>query len=237
MKYLIVNGDDFGASPGVTRGILEAHSDGILTSTSLMVDAPDSEAACAAGRVRPGWSVGLHVVFTNDAEKPIVDYGDPAACRADLQRQLHRFDQLMQCPPTHLDSHHNVHQDPRLLPIFLESAQRHALPLRAHSAARYFSKFYGQWDGQTHLEQISVENLLRMLEEEVAEGVTELSCHPGYFDATSSSKSFYSIERETELSTLCDPALRRFLSERDIRLIGFRDLPAIAPPPARTLTL
>ncbi len=25
MKYLIVNADDFGASPGINRGILEAH--------------------------------------------------------------------------------------------------------------------------------------------------------------------------------------------------------------------
>ena len=40
MKYLIVNGDDFGASRGINRGILEAHQDGILTSTSLFVDRP-----------------------------------------------------------------------------------------------------------------------------------------------------------------------------------------------------
>ena len=41
MKYLIVNADDFGASPGITRGILEAHADGILTSTSMMVVASE----------------------------------------------------------------------------------------------------------------------------------------------------------------------------------------------------
>ncbi|PYR01516.1 MAG: hypothetical protein DMF97_07400, partial [Acidobacteria bacterium] len=35
MKYLIVNADDFGASSGINRGILEAHQRGILTSTSL----------------------------------------------------------------------------------------------------------------------------------------------------------------------------------------------------------
>ena len=50
MKYLIVNADDFGASPGITRGILEAHADGILTSTSMMVDTPwSAEAASLAG--------------------------------------------------------------------------------------------------------------------------------------------------------------------------------------------
>ena len=44
MRYLIVNGDDFGLSPGVSRGIIEAHRHGILTSTSLMVDRPAAEA-------------------------------------------------------------------------------------------------------------------------------------------------------------------------------------------------
>ena len=60
MKYCIVNGDDFGASHGIVRGILEAHERGILTSTSLMVDMPASEAAAAAARSRPRLGVGLH---------------------------------------------------------------------------------------------------------------------------------------------------------------------------------
>jgi hypothetical protein len=33
-KYLIVNADDFGQSPGINRGIIEAHEHGILTSAS-----------------------------------------------------------------------------------------------------------------------------------------------------------------------------------------------------------
>src|SRR5947199_10468 len=36
MRYLIVNGDDFGASPAINRGIMEAHLHGILTSTSIL---------------------------------------------------------------------------------------------------------------------------------------------------------------------------------------------------------
>ena len=32
MKSLIINGDDFGASPGINRGVIEAHEKGILTS-------------------------------------------------------------------------------------------------------------------------------------------------------------------------------------------------------------
>src|SRR5437870_3779943 len=39
-RYLIVNADDFGLSPGVNRGIIEAHEHGIVTSASLMVRWP-----------------------------------------------------------------------------------------------------------------------------------------------------------------------------------------------------
>ncbi len=95
-------------------------------------------------------------------------------------------------PPTHLDSHHNVHRDPRLLPHFLDVARQYGVPLREHSPARYLSKFYGQWGGQTHLEQISVDNLLHILKTDIQEGITELSCHPGYVDPDFSSA--YSTE-------------------------------------------
>jgi len=63
MRALIVNADDFGASPGITRGILEAHTHGILTSTSMMVDTPWSAEAAALSGAAPELSVGLHVVL------------------------------------------------------------------------------------------------------------------------------------------------------------------------------
>src|SRR5881628_2747539 len=59
MKSLIVNGDDFGASPAINRGIKEAHRRGILTSTSLLVKAEWAEEAAALGRAAPDLSVGL----------------------------------------------------------------------------------------------------------------------------------------------------------------------------------
>ena len=128
--------------------------------------------------------------------------------------------------PTHLDSHHNVHRDPRLLPHFLGMARHYGVPLREHCPVRYLSKFYGQWGGQTHREQISVDSLLHLLKTDIQEGVTELSCHPGYVDPDF--PSTYSIERETELQTLCAPNIRTALAEQQIHLIAFRDLGSLA---------
>ena len=95
--------------------------------------------------------------------------------------------------------------------------------MRGHSPARYVGKFYGRWGGATHSEQIGVDGLLRLLDTEVQDGVTELSCHPGYVEPGFDSS--YLTERELELRTLCDPRVRPALHEREIQLIGFRDLP------------
>jgi len=218
VKYLIVNADDFGASHGIDRGIIEAHQRGVLTSTSLLVNATASGEAAELSRSAPDLSVGLHA----DLRSELNANAGPARLRGALEAQLARFEELLGRPPTHLDSHHNVHRDPRALPEFLDLAREQGLPLREHSAVRYFSKFYGQWSGKTHLEQISVESLARMLEMEIKEGFTELSCHPGYVDPDYSSG--YSTEREAELRALCDPRIRQALAEQAIQLVSYHDL-------------
>ena len=217
MKWLIVTADDFGISPGINRGIVQAHRQGILTSTSLMVDRPACQEAVALGRGCPTLSLGLHLEFEGV---------EPEHVPADLERQLARFLALVGAPPTHVDSHHDVHHDARILPHVLAWAGRVGVPVRGHSGARHFPKFYGQWGGETHLEQIGVEGLLRLLDAGLGEGVTELTCHPGYVEPEFPSS--YAAEREVELQTLCDSCLRSALLERGIRLIGFRDLPALA---------
>jgi predicted glycoside hydrolase/deacetylase ChbG (UPF0249 family) len=220
MKYLIVNGDDFGASIGISRGILEAHKQGILTSTSFMVNMPASQAAADSAQATPELSVGLHADLTAEMRDPGPALEQRLA--ATLAAQLRRFEQLMHRPPTHLDSHHNLHRDPRARPHFLELARKLGLPLREHSPARYVSSFYGQWGGVSHLEQISVENLARLLRTELSEGVTELGCHPGYVEPDFATS--YAVEREVEVRTLCAPLIRSVLQEQQIRLVSFHEL-------------
>ena len=214
MKQLIVNADDFGASPGTNRGIVETHRAGITTSTSLLVDTAWSADAAQLARSTPSLCIGLHLNLDGVAETDV-----PAA----LQRQLLRFEALVGAAPTHVDTHHDTHRDPAILRHVREFARRLDLPLRGHSTARLCSSFYGQWAGQSHPEQISVAGLERLLAQEVSAGVTELSCHPGYVDPEL--HSTYAVEREIEVHTLCDPAVPAVLAALGIQLIGFRDLP------------
>src|SRR5262249_37109805 len=59
---LIVNADDYAMSPGVSRGILEAHARGVVTSTTALVNTPGAtEALAAAPAGAPALGPALHV--------------------------------------------------------------------------------------------------------------------------------------------------------------------------------
>lgn len=228
MKYLIVNGDDFGASRGINRGMIEVHQRGILTSTSLLVQTPYADEAAAMARKVPDLSVGLHA----DVRDALKESADGAGLREELLSQYERFEKIMGRPPTHLDSHHNVHLESKVMPYFLDLARERGLFLRQRSKMHYFSKFYGQWSGKTHLEQVSVEKFSYMLKTQIGDGITELCCHPGYVDKDH--KTSYSVEREAELSTLCDPQIRVVLAEQAIKLVSYHDVGKLPVEPPTT---
>ena len=70
-KRLIVNADDYGHSPGICLGIREAHLEGIVTSTTAMMNRPLAPAELTvAARTCPNLGVGVHLVLT--AGKPVL---------------------------------------------------------------------------------------------------------------------------------------------------------------------
>ncbi len=221
-KYLIVNADDFGASPGVNCGIIEAHRRGIVTSASLMVEATGSAEAARLGRAAPRLGLGLHVDLGSrlaEADGPGENGANGhGSLRLELTRQMGCFVELVGRPPSHIDSHRDVHRDPRVLPAFLELARRWSVPLRGHSTVRCLPGFYGQWAGESHPEQLGVENLERILASGAGAGVSELVCHPGFWD--DALVSSYVWEREVEVATLCDPRTRRVLTDLGIELVN-----------------
>ena len=153
MKRLIVNADDFGWSEAVTGGIIKAHREGILTSTTLMANLPGAEAALErARREAPDLGIGLHLVLTEGrplAGKNAAWLTDPAgefiralpalsrlvrssadareAVRKEWDAQV-RWALDHDLRPTHLDSHKHVHLMPVLLPIAVDLARRHGIP-------------------------------------------------------------------------------------------------------------
>lgn len=221
-RYVIFNADDLGYSRGIDRGIVEAHERGVVTSATLVVNGTDTREAARLARAHPALAVGLHVNFTNEAQR-LIDLEDREACRAELRRQYALFCDLIGERPTHLDSHQHVHRHHMRRPLFEELADEQGLPLRDRPPVVFKGGFYGQWTyGVFEPERVSFQALERILRHEITGGVYEMSCHPGYYD--DALDAVYHREREHELRTLLDPRLRPLLDELGIALISYRDL-------------
>jgi hopanoid biosynthesis associated protein HpnK len=63
VRRLIVNADDFGYTSGVNRAIVEAHTRGVVTSSTLMAKGAAFSDAVELSRETPKLSIGCHVVL------------------------------------------------------------------------------------------------------------------------------------------------------------------------------
>ncbi len=226
MRYLIVNADDFGASSGTNRGIVECHHRGVLTSASLMVTGAAVEQAVALSLANPGLAVGLHWDVVGEDERDF-DLRDERAVRDEFEAQLERFRRLMGREPTHVDSHRHTHLEPGVRELFRELVAPLEVPLRGDGQVHFIGGFYAQWQwGVSELEHVSVASFERIVREEVGEGWTEISCHPGY--TTPSYRAMYRVEREAELRTLTNPRIRAAIAALDVQLASYASYTEIA---------
>lgn len=215
MVRLIVNADDFGLTEGVTRGIVEAHVRGIVTSTSLMVDAAAATHAVGLSREHPGLSIGLH--FVDDT--PALD--EPRHAALEFARQLHRFRELMGREPTHVDSHHHVHVS--RMSMFAPLVEPLGVPLRGDGRVRYLGTFYAHpQPGVVDHDRIRQPFLLGLLGQIGPDpGFSELGCHPGR--VTPELHSSYAGEREIEIATLTEPDLAGRIETLGLTLASYYD--------------
>jgi predicted glycoside hydrolase/deacetylase ChbG (UPF0249 family) len=153
-KQLIVNADDYGRTAGVVEGILRAHQQGIVTSTTAMMNMPGIEAALRRAQSYPDLGLGVHLV--SSAWRPLLPpeqipslvdddgaflsqkaiWARPEAIqrdelRAELTAQVERFQALTGHLPDHLDCHHFVHSHPLFFALYVELASQWNLPIRA----------------------------------------------------------------------------------------------------------
>jgi chitin disaccharide deacetylase len=152
VRRLIVNADDFGLTSGVNRGIIEAHTHGIVTSSTLMAcGAKFQEAVDMASRV-PQLSVGCHVLlvdaspvlelqqvsslaFPNSGTAKFRDSLVSFAClavarrldedeiEAEITAQIRKL-QAAGIQVSHLDSHKHTHMFPVVFRPMLRAAKK-----------------------------------------------------------------------------------------------------------------
>ncbi len=155
-KRLIINADDFGFSPGVTEGIIRAHTRGIVTSTTITPNVPAAEAA--AGRLVEAADLGVGVHLNVSQGRPLSTEGKPLAGSDGVMRRsgpgvilacLRRpalldaveaeFDAQIRWAidhgigATHLDTHRHVHAYGPIFARVVKLARRYHIPfVRRH---------------------------------------------------------------------------------------------------------
>jgi len=151
VRRLIVNADDFGFTAGVNRGIVEAHTRGIVTSSTLMANGRAFDDAVHLAKSVPRLSVGCHVVLIDG--EPVLDAKrlpsitsanssgvrfrdglqafavraltgrlDPDEIEAEAGAQIHRL-QSAGVSVSHLDTHKHTHLFPAVLRPLLRAAR------------------------------------------------------------------------------------------------------------------
>jgi predicted glycoside hydrolase/deacetylase ChbG (UPF0249 family) len=127
LKQLIVNADDFGFTPDVNEGIVDAHRRGILTATTLMANAAAFDDAVRLARQTPTLDIGCHLVLIG-GESLVTGRPLPASVPQLLgalaRRRIRPYEELRAqvrkildagIRPTHLDTHKHTHLAPPVL--------------------------------------------------------------------------------------------------------------------------
>ncbi|WP_186327552.1 carbohydrate deacetylase [Paenibacillus sp. Y412MC10] len=243
-RQVIINADDFGLSPAVNRGIIEAYRAGGITSTSMMVNMPGLADAVHAARSLPGLGVGLHFNLTYG--RPL---SDPAAVpslvrengvfldgkirrsrnaadvAAELDAQWNRFLETSLFP-THLDSHQLLHQDdPVIYRVMAELACRHRIPLRRSQIEHpHLSppalKMTDRVLLDTYGDSEGLQRLLCYIRS-APDGITEIMCHPGYVDDVLRGLSEWTEIRERELRVFTNPEIAWTMQACSIEPVNF----------------
>jgi len=148
-RLLIINADDFGLSEGVSSGIVRAHLEGVLTSTTYMVNFPWSEELAPLLDQAPELGVGVHLNLTTGSPvlppeqvPSLVDVAGrfskslarvqfrirPDEAFQEWSAQVEKCGRLLGRLPTHLDTHRYLQGFPGLAKVMTEVARRYKIP-------------------------------------------------------------------------------------------------------------
>lgn len=253
MNKLIVNSDDFGYSKGINYATIDAHREGIVTSASLMANAPGFGHAVKLAKDNPKLGVGVHLVLTflkplhSDVPSLVDGKGNfyrPEAYRqgfaiADKDDLYKEWDAQIQkvidagIQPTHINTHHRVQSfNDYHLEIYLALAQKYQLPVRRNIESPTPTDFKTTTYLEPAFETIGTLNqeeqsyYLESLYQKIKENEsTELMCHVGYVDYALLTQSSMVEPRVFAAKMLTQSDfVDRIKADKDIELVTFKDL-------------
>ena len=232
---LIVNSDDFGLTPGVNLGIIDALKRGILRSTTAMMNMPAIEIAAEMAKANPDLGVGIHLVLTAGkpllkTHKTIVDENgnflknavlvrkqdvDVEEVYAEYVAQMERYIELFGHKPTHIDGHHHTHKLPQTVEATKRLAEKYGMKYirEVETDVAFISDFYGP---NTNFDQFK-----KVLERHQDKEYVELMCHVALIDVDLIQCSTYNFDRVHELETLISSQAKDYIASNKIELMNF----------------
>ncbi|MCF0114035.1 MAG: carbohydrate deacetylase [Erysipelotrichaceae bacterium] len=228
---LIMNADDYGLTKGVSLGIIEACKRGLVRSTTVLMNSPHMEEYALLAKECSELGIGIHLNLTirkpltscktlvddqgNFYRKPelvFTDKVDYEEVYQEWKAQIEKFIEVFHQLPTHIDSHHHVHDyNEQAFEVSSRLAKEYGLVMRRHCDFEHVKGFYGD---------ISKEVLLDLLMKYQDKDI-EIMCHPAFVDLDLYRMSSYSIPRIKELAVICDPEVIAFCEAHSIELTHF----------------
>ncbi|WP_152655740.1 chitin disaccharide deacetylase [Oceanobacillus sp. CFH 90083] len=216
-----INADDFGLTKGVTDGIIEAHQNGCVTSTTLMMNGLATSYAVEKALENPKLKVGIHLVLTwgkpllssaphlvksdgtfkftsnfRNMEAPNISEVE-SEWRAQLEAYL-----ATGLPLDHIDSHHHVHGWSPLKNLVIKLAKEYHVPVRyTDSLADHPEICWTDTLWTDFYKEGVTDNLFDVIQKQNVQSI-EVMTHPGRVDEALRKISSYTDDREKEIEIL-----------------------------------
>ena len=247
-KRLIVNADDCNLTTGVTEAILAAHQKGIVSSTTFLINLPCDPQIVKKLLKQKHLGIGLHLNIT--LGKPLCPVSrieslvkedafkrKPVDVKAghvylEYEKQIRLFRKVFGKMPTHLDTHHQLHDLPFFMRIVSELAGIYRLPVRRSSLMNTKKKqnlnlglkplkttdfFFGDLNPEGYWRLPRLKAVIQNL----PEGLSEIMCHPGKVDRHLRKLSSFTAGRANELKVFCSVQILKAVQKQRIKLTHY----------------
>ncbi|ASK62405.1 chitooligosaccharide deacetylase [Virgibacillus phasianinus] len=219
---VLFNADDFGLTKGVTDGIMQAHLNGVVGSTTLMMNGWAVDYAVEKAKEFPSLRVGIHLVLTwgrpicSDIPELVdteglfkykntfmeMDPPDVSAVEKEWRAQIEAFLKTG-LPLHHIDSHHHIHGWAPLKDVVIKLAKefgvrvRYVDSLKAYPDILLTEKLWLDFY-ESGVNAGILDELYKLDVQSV-----EVMTHPAVVDDDLQKVSTYLEERAQELKILC----------------------------------
>ncbi|HBG5343688.1 TPA: chitin disaccharide deacetylase [Clostridioides difficile] len=243
MTKIIINADDFGYCEAVNYGIISAHNNGIVRSTSMMANMPGVEHGVNLLKENKTLNCGVHMTlscgrpllsnlktivdkdgfFIRRITDEIIEKMDCDEIYRELCAQIDRV-KGFGIDISHLDSHHHIHTLVSLKPVIEKIVNKYNLPIRGGFEYNLeYSKIVPLIDS-FYKENVSEEYFIKNIDEIMKYDVVDIMSHPAFLDDYILNSTSYAIDRTKEQKILTSKKVKEFLAKNGLVISSYRDI-------------